>query len=48
MKKTFYELDLSAFMCCMQISVNDVEILSLDIEGQTVKDAIFPLLNECL
>lgn len=38
MQKTAYELDLSAFMCHLQIKVNDVEILSLDIDGQTATD----------
>lgn len=33
--KTYYMADFSAFMCYFQIRVNDVEVFSLNVDGQT-------------
>lgn len=38
MKKLYYMLDFSAFQCFFQIRVNDVEIFSFNVEGQTSID----------
>ncbi|WP_223559937.1 hypothetical protein [Chryseobacterium lathyri] len=39
--KPYYEIDFSAVMCSFQIKINDVELISLSIEGQTRSD--FPV-----
>ncbi|QWT85844.1 MULTISPECIES: hypothetical protein [unclassified Chryseobacterium] len=39
--KPYYEIDFSAVMCSFQIKINDVELISLSIEGQTRSD--FPI-----
>lgn len=38
MSKYYYELDFSAVSCHFHISVNDVELLSMEIDGQTRAD----------
>ena len=38
MSQIYYELDVSALMCHFQIKINDVEVFSLDIDGQTSAD----------
>jgi hypothetical protein len=38
MKQTYYELDCTAFMCFFQIKINDVEVFSLNVDGQTTAD----------
>lgn len=39
--KPYYEIDFSAVMCSFQIKINDVELISLSIDGQTRSD--FPV-----
>lgn len=46
MKQIYYELDCSAFMCFMQIKINDVEVFSLNIDGQSSMD--IPINNGIL
>lgn len=39
--KPYYEIDFSAVMCSFQIKINDVELISMSIEGETRSD--FPV-----
>ncbi|MFC3158874.1 hypothetical protein ACFOEQ_10410 [Chryseobacterium arachidis] len=39
--KPYYEIDFSAVMCSFQIKINDVELISMSIDGQTRSD--FPV-----
>ena len=36
--KPYYEIDFSAVMCLFKIKINEVELISLSIEGQTRSD----------
>lgn len=38
MKQSYYEIDCTAFMCFFQIKINDVEVFSLNVDGQTTAD----------
>jgi len=38
MKQPYYQLDFSASSCKFQIKVNDIEILSMNLDGQTATD----------
>lgn len=38
MKQIYYELDCSALMCFFQIKINDVEVFSLNVDGQSSAD----------
>ncbi|WP_130736588.1 hypothetical protein [Flavobacterium sp. J27] len=38
MKQIYYELDCSALMCNFQIKINDVEVFSLNVDGQATMD----------
>ena len=38
MKQPYYQLDFSALLCKFQIKVNDIEILSLNLDGQASTD----------
>ena len=35
MSKLYYEIDLSAVLCHFRIKINDVELISMNIDGQT-------------
>ena len=38
MNQIYYELDCSALMCYFQIKINDVEVFSLNVDGQATMD----------
>lgn len=38
MKQPYYQLDFSALLCKFEIKVNDIEILSMNLDGQTSTD----------
>jgi hypothetical protein len=38
MKQPYYQLDFSALLCKFEIKVNDIEILSMNVDGQTATD----------
>lgn len=38
MTQIYYELDCSALMCFVQIRINDVEVFSLNVDGQATMD----------
>lgn len=46
MKQYYYELDCSAIMCYFIIKINDVEVFSLNVEGQIASD--IPINNGIL
>jgi ribosomal protein S20 len=46
MKQYYYELDCSAVMCYFIIKINDVEVFSLNVEGQIASD--IPINNGIL
>ncbi|QYS87039.1 hypothetical protein JJC03_03455 [Flavobacterium oreochromis] len=46
MTQYYYELDCSAVMCYFTIKINDVEIFSLNVEGQIASD--IPINNGIL
>lgn len=38
MSQIYYELDCSALMCFIQVRINDVEVFSLNVDGQAAMD----------
>ncbi|MGQ7853682.1 hypothetical protein ACUN24_05490 [Pedobacter sp. WC2501] len=38
MKQPYYQLDFSALLCKFEIKVNDIEVLSMNVDGQTATD----------
>lgn len=38
MSQVYYEIDCSALMCNFQIKINDVEVFSLNVDGQATMD----------
>lgn len=38
MKQPYYQLDFSALLCKFEIKVNDIEVLSMNVDGQTATE----------
>ena len=38
MKQPYYQLDFSALLCKFEVKINDIEILSMNLDGQTSTD----------